>query len=188
MKGSRQEWQSGQLRRKWSALPRASSSGSKLKWAWTWPGEDRKPLVTPNCLVRSVSVRATLDVNDLRTFSKVTDPLTIDRRAIIVDIGHQELSEMSDNRPPDALVGNPFSNGLRFDVAELFERDLLKTMGDKGRTSWYGLKELTSSTPSRSSISRRSSYCLLVRRFICERIPPSPISSSSMSSDSRNPG
>jgi hypothetical protein len=38
---------------------------------------------------------------------------------MFVGVGHQKLTEMPDDRTADAFVGNPFYNGLGFDVAQL---------------------------------------------------------------------
>ena len=60
------------------------------------------------------------------TFAKVSDALSIYRGAVIIHISHEELSEMLDNRTSNPVVGNPFNDGLGFNIAELFQRNLLK--------------------------------------------------------------
>ena len=59
------------------------------------------------------------------TFSEVSDPLAIHGRAVLIHVGHEELAEMADDRPTDALVCNPFDNRLGLDVAQLLERYFL---------------------------------------------------------------
>ena len=45
---------------------------------------------------------------------------------MIIHISHEELSEMLDNRTSNPVVGNPFNDGLGFNIAELLQRNLLK--------------------------------------------------------------
>ena len=64
-------------------------------------------------------------VNEIRTFTKRPNTLTIDGRAMIVDVGHKELAEMFDDGPPDSVSCNPLHDRLGLDIAQLFNRDLL---------------------------------------------------------------
>jgi hypothetical protein len=44
------------------------------------------------------------------TFAKVTNPLSVDGGTMFVNVGHKELAEMSDDRPSNPLVCDPFNN------------------------------------------------------------------------------
>ena len=44
---------------------------------------------------------------------------------MVIDIGHQELTEMFDDRPPNAIISDPLDDRFSLDITELFQRDLL---------------------------------------------------------------
>lgn len=120
------------------------------------------------------------------TLSEVANALAVYRGTVFIHIGHKELSKMPDNRPADAVVRYPLNNGFGLDVAQLLQRDFLQPVSE--RKTRLNLDALTSSTPSRSSRSLRSSYCLLVRFFILLTPSPSMSTSSSSSSLCKNSG
>jgi hypothetical protein len=60
------------------------------------------------------------------TFTQVTNSAAIDRRPVLVYICHQELSEVPDDRSANAVIRNPFDNGLRLDVAQLLKGNFLR--------------------------------------------------------------
>ena len=59
------------------------------------------------------------------TFAKVAYTLAIDRSAVVVDIGHQELVDVFYNRSLNMVIGYPFDGGLHLDVAQLLQGHLL---------------------------------------------------------------
>ena len=57
---------------------------------------------------------------DMRfTFSQISYPLTIDRGSMLINVSHQELAEMSNDRSADAVVRDPFHDRLGFNVTHL---------------------------------------------------------------------
>jgi hypothetical protein len=54
---------------------------------------------------------------NLLTFSQMTNSLTVDRRAVIIDEGHQKLAEVPYNGPTNTIMGNPFNDGFSLNVA-----------------------------------------------------------------------
>ena len=79
----------------------------------------------PNCL-SGISIVKRTDKKAKPTFTKVTDPVTIDRAAMLIDIGHKELAKMPNYRASNALLGDPLDDGFRLDIAQLFEREFLE--------------------------------------------------------------
>ena len=47
---------------------------------------------------------------------------------MFIDISHQELTKMSNDRPANTVIRNPFDDRLGLDVTKLFKRDLLQTI------------------------------------------------------------
>lgn len=117
------------------------------------------------------------------TFSKLSDSLSIYGRTVVIREGQQELTEVSNDGSSHAVMGNPFSNGLGLDIAKLFKRYFLIKLELVTRVDEKRRHVLASSTPSKSSRSRRSSYCFLVLLFMLE----SSISSSNKLSSSSLP-
>ena len=54
-----------------------------------------------------------------RAFTKIADTLAIDRSAMVVDVGHQKLVEVLDDRPSNMIISDPLDDGFRLDVAQL---------------------------------------------------------------------
>ena len=59
------------------------------------------------------------------TFTQISDSLPVNRGANFIDIGHEEESEVFHDGSPDSVVRDPFNNRFGFDVAKLFQRQLL---------------------------------------------------------------
>jgi hypothetical protein len=60
------------------------------------------------------------------TFTKIADSLSIHGGTMFIDVSHQKLSEVFHNRSANAIIGYPFDDRFRFDVTQLFQRELLK--------------------------------------------------------------
>lgn len=45
---------------------------------------------------------------------------------MVVDVGHEKLPEVPDNRTADTLIRDPLGNGLGLDIAELLEGNFLR--------------------------------------------------------------
>lgn len=48
----------------------------------------------------------------LLTFSQMLDSSTINRRAMVINVGHQKLAEVPYDRPTNTVMGNPFNDGF----------------------------------------------------------------------------
>ena len=57
--------------------------------------------------------------------AEVLDALTVDGRRGLIDVGHEEVAELADDRPPDRVRLDPVLDRVGLDVAELLERQLL---------------------------------------------------------------
>jgi hypothetical protein len=44
---------------------------------------------------------------------------------MVIDVGHQELAKVFDDRPSNAIVSDPLDDGFRFDVAQLLQGHFL---------------------------------------------------------------
>lgn len=66
------------------------------------------------------------------TFTKVSYPFSVDRVTVLVHVRDQEIAEMSDDRPANALCDDPLHDGLGFDIAELFHWQFLQQVSDEG--------------------------------------------------------
>lgn len=105
---------------------------------------------------------------------------------MVIDIGHQELTEMFDDRPPNAIISDPLDDRFSLDITELFQRDLLLR---RISNILHNRKKIrTSSIPSISSTSRRSSYCRRARVRVPESSPESASSPTLTSSLSKKFG
>lgn len=95
---------------------------------------DRTLQVTRNYLEKGNvnSVRVVECKDCLFTFTKISDTLTVDRTTMFIHVCHQELSEMSNDRPANALVCDPFHDRLGLDIAELLQWNLLQRQGELG--------------------------------------------------------
>ena len=71
------------------------------------------------------------------TFTEIADTLAVDRSAVIVDVSHQELAEVFDDGPSDAIVGDPLDDRFRLDVAELLQGHFLFQSIRGGREKKY---------------------------------------------------
>lgn len=60
------------------------------------------------------------------TLSEELDPVSVDRGSVLVDVGHEEVLEMTDDGPLDSRDGDPFVDGIGLDVSKILEGDLLK--------------------------------------------------------------
>jgi len=58
-------------------------------------------------------------------FSEMLDPLTIYRLPVLIDVSHEEASEMLLYRSANSINRYPFSDRSRLDVAKVFKRHLL---------------------------------------------------------------
>jgi hypothetical protein len=65
---------------------------------------------------------------EVLTFAQVTDSLAVHGGTMFIDIGHQELTKMSNDRPADTVIRYPFDDRLGLDVTKLFKGDLLQTI------------------------------------------------------------
>ena len=54
---------------------------------------------------------------NILTFSQMTNSLAVDRRAVVINVGHQKLAEVPYDRPTNTVMGNPFNNGFGLNVA-----------------------------------------------------------------------
>jgi hypothetical protein len=45
---------------------------------------------------------------------------------VLIDIGHEKLTEMSDDRPTNVVICDPLNDGLGLDIAQLFQWNLLQ--------------------------------------------------------------
>ena len=59
------------------------------------------------------------------TLAKIADTLAVHRCTIIVNVSHQELPEVANDSPPDALIRNPLHDRLCLDVTKLLKWYLL---------------------------------------------------------------
>ena len=55
--------------------------------------------------------------SNILTFSQMTNSLTVDRRAVVINVGHQKLAEVPHDRLTNTIMGNPFNNGFGLNVA-----------------------------------------------------------------------
>jgi hypothetical protein len=75
----------------------------------------RSPVI-PNWLIKELKGYIQR-LGNILTFSQMTNSLAVDRRAVVINVGHQKLAEVPYNRPTNTVMGNPFNNRFGLNVA-----------------------------------------------------------------------
>ena len=61
------------------------------------------------------------------TLSESLDAREVDRIATVVSVRSEKLTELLCDCPADAVYGHPLRDGIRFQIDELFDGEILKT-------------------------------------------------------------
>ena len=93
-------------------------------WLWKRPDANKKLPGTQSYLRRTVSETEN-KAERCFTFSEVFNPLSIYRDSMLIRIGSQKMTEVTNNRSTDAFVGNPLDDRFGLDISQLFQRQFL---------------------------------------------------------------